>query len=124
MFRTRRRSVVCVLGVIGLAFGMRLLAQTGGSPKEPVKLTNQEDRQRMMDQLKGSERKVADLAMDRPRSTPTAPVRAPKGTFGSGDTGVSFFDRLFGAPAAAAPSEKPAKPRARAARANTPTDVR
>ena len=79
---------------------------------------------RMMDQLKSSERKVADLAMDRPRSTPTAPVRAPKGTFGSGDTGVSFFDRLFGAPAAAAPSEKPAKPRARAARANTPTDVR
>ena len=74
---------------------------------------------RMMDLLKGSDRKVADIAMDRPRSTPTAPVRAPKGTFGGGETssGFSFFDRLF-APAAAAPSEKPSKPRSRAARAN------
>ena len=48
-------------------------------------------------------------------------MRAPKGTFGGGETssGFSFFDRLF-APAAAAPSEKPSKPRSRAARANAP----
>ncbi|MEW6454428.1 MAG: L,D-transpeptidase family protein [Pseudomonadota bacterium] len=81
---------------------------------------------RMMDQLKGSDRKVADIAMDRPKSTPTAPVRAAPGTFGgptASNTGFSFFDRLFGAPAAA-PTEKPAKPRSRAARANTPTDFR
>ena len=81
---------------------------------------------RMMDQLKGSDRKVADIAMDRPKSTPTAPVRAAPGTFGgpaAASTGFSFFDRLFGAPAAA-PSEKPTKPRSRAARANTPTDFR
>ena len=78
---------------------------------------------RMMDQLKGSERKVADLAMDRPRSTPTAPVRATPGTFGGSTAGgSSFFDRLFGAPPAV--QEKPAKPRARAARANAPTDFR
>lgn len=81
---------------------------------------------RMMDQLKGSDRKVADIAMDRPKSTPTAPVRAAPGTFGgpaAASTGFSFFDRLFGAPAAA-PSEKPTKLRSRAARANTPTDFR
>ena len=80
---------------------------------------------RMMDQLKGSDRKVADIAMDRPRSTPTAPVRAAPGTFGgsTASNGFSFFDRLF-APAATVPSEKPTKPRARAARANSPTDFR
>jgi murein L,D-transpeptidase YcbB/YkuD len=80
---------------------------------------------RMMDQLKGSERKVADVAMDRPRSTPTAPVRAAPGTFGgsTASSGFSFFDRLFAPPPAAVPSEKP-KPRARAARANSPTDFR
>jgi murein L,D-transpeptidase YcbB/YkuD len=79
---------------------------------------------RMMDQLKGSERKVADVAMDRPKSTPTAPVRAAPGTFGgstASNSGFSFFDRLFAPPAAAAPAEKP-KPRN--ARANSPTDFR
>ena len=81
---------------------------------------------RMMDQLKGSERKVADVAMDRPRSTPTAPVRAAPGAFGgsTASSGFSFFDRLFAPPPAAVPSEKPNKPRARAARANSPTDFR
>jgi hypothetical protein len=43
--------------LVGLVFAMRPQAQSGGSSgssnsKEPVKLTNQEDRQRMMDQLK------------------------------------------------------------------------
>ena len=81
---------------------------------------------RMMDQLKGSERRVADVAMDRPKGTPTAPVRAAPGTFGgstASNTGFSFFDRLFAPPPAAVPTEKP-KPRNRAARANSPTDFR
>ncbi len=55
--RTWRRSIVCVMCLVGVVFGMRMLAQSGGpsggsGSQEPVKLTNQEDRQRMMDQLK------------------------------------------------------------------------
>ena len=53
--RTWLRSIVCVMCLVGLAFGMRSLAQSvgqAGGSNEPVKLTNQEDRQRMMDQLK------------------------------------------------------------------------
>jgi hypothetical protein len=70
--------------------------------------------------LKGSERKVADIAIDRPKSNSSAPVRMPPGTFGSSggffsSSGPSFFERLFGGaePAAAAP-----RPRARVGRAN------
>ena len=57
--------------------------------------------------LKGSERQVADTAIDRPKGSTTAPVKMPVGTFGSGGglfSGPSFFDRLFGA---ADPAPKP-----------------
>jgi murein L,D-transpeptidase YcbB/YkuD len=70
--------------------------------------------QRLLAILKGSERKMADIAMDRPKNSSSAPVRMPPGTFGSvgGDNffggGSSFFDRLFGG----APQPAP-KPRAR-----------
>ena len=60
--------------------------------------------------MKGSERKVADLAIDRKQGSSSAPVKMPPGTFGSaGGSGVSFFERLFGGSAEAAP----VKPRAR-----------
>jgi murein L,D-transpeptidase YcbB/YkuD len=63
--------------------------------------------------LKGSERKVADLAVDRPKGSSSAPVKMPPGTFGttysySYGSGFSFFDRLFGGVEPAAP-----RPRAR-----------
>jgi murein L,D-transpeptidase YcbB/YkuD len=69
---------------------------------------------RMIPLLKGSERKMADVPMDRPRNTSSVPVRAPAGSYGSyGGAGgsaarapSSFFDALFGSwqqPAAAAP---------------------
>ena len=67
--------------------------------------------------LKGSERKMADIAIDRRggSSGGGAPVKLPPGTFtsaGGGSTwgsGGSFFERLFGGPAA----EPVHKPRAR-----------
>jgi len=62
--------------------------------------------------LKGSERKVADTAIDRPRGGGSAaPVKMPPGTFGGGGGGPSFFQMLFGG------SSEPAKPRARVGRA-------
>jgi murein L,D-transpeptidase YcbB/YkuD len=61
--------------------------------------------------MKGSERKVADLAVDRPKGSSSAPVKMPPGSFGSSysyGSGFSFFDRLFGG------SAEPAPPRPRA----------
>jgi murein L,D-transpeptidase YcbB/YkuD len=54
--------------------------------------------------LKGSERKVADIAIDRPPNTSAKPVRVPVGMYGGGDRGYgprydngpNFFDWLFG----------------------------
>jgi murein L,D-transpeptidase YcbB/YkuD len=66
--------------------------------------------QRLLAIMKGSERKVADTAIDRPKGSTTAPVKMPPGTFGSGGglfSGPSFFDRLFGQ------AEPAPKPRAR-----------
>jgi murein L,D-transpeptidase YcbB/YkuD len=55
--------------------------------------------QRMLAILKGSERKVADLAIERPPNTSAKPVRMPVGMYG-GDGGYrggpNFFDLLFG----------------------------
>ena len=63
---------------------------------------------RLLAVLKGSDRKVADIPVERARTNYSAPVRVAPGTFG-GPSGPSFFDRLFGA------AEPPSKPRARRA---------
>ena len=57
--------------------------------------------------LKGSERKVADIAVDHPPDSSVAPVRMPVGTYGSYgeengsygyNDGPNFFNWLFGGP--------------------------
>ncbi len=64
---------------------------------------------RLLAVFKGSDRKMADIAIDRPKGSSSAPVKMPPGTFGGGGGGgVSFFDRLFGGTPEPAP-----KPRAR-----------
>ena len=65
--------------------------------------------QKLLSILKGSERKVADMAIVPPKGSTTAPVKMPPGTFGGGGGGLfgsgpSFFDRLFGA---AEPTPRP-----------------
>jgi len=59
---------------------------------------------RMIGILKGSERKVADIAVERPANTSSKPVRMPVGTYGGnsggGYSGPNFIDFLFGGPAA------------------------
>jgi len=52
--------------------------------------------QRLLAILKGSDRKMADIAIDRPRGSSSAPVKMPPGTFGGSGGGFSFFERLFG----------------------------
>ncbi|MDO9414337.1 MAG: L,D-transpeptidase family protein [Pseudolabrys sp.] len=54
--------------------------------------------QRMIAIMKGSERKVADLAVERPPNTSSKPVRMPVGMYGGGErsSGGNFFDMLFG----------------------------
>jgi len=65
--------------------------------------------QRLLAILKGSERKMADIAISGPKGSSTAPVKMPPGTFGGGGGGgFTFFDRLFGGSPEPAP-----KPRAR-----------
>ncbi len=66
---------------------------------------------RMIAILKGSERKVADIAIERRPDASSKPVRAPIGMYG-GDNGYSsnggFFDFLFGGPhSAAVPTYRP-----------------
>jgi len=58
---------------------------------------------RMIAILKGSERKVADIAIERPPNTSAKPVRMPVGTYGAYGSsdgyyrgGPNFFDFLFG----------------------------
>jgi murein L,D-transpeptidase YcbB/YkuD len=69
--------------------------------------------------LKGSERKVADIAIERPPNTSSKPVRMPVGMYGGsgGYSGPSFFDFLFGgfrefAPQPTYPPRAPAARRA------------
>ena len=65
---------------------------------------------RLLAILKGSDRRMADSAIDRPRSSSSAPVRLPYGTYSSAggfSSGASFFARLFGGSPEPAP-----KPRA------------
>jgi murein L,D-transpeptidase YcbB/YkuD len=69
---------------------------------------------RLLAILKGSDRKVADIAVNQAKGSSSAPVRMPPGTFGSSSAsfgsgnGFSFFNQLFGG----APEPAP-KPRAR-----------
>jgi murein L,D-transpeptidase YcbB/YkuD len=62
---------------------------------------------RMFQELKGSERKVADIAIERAPNTSSKPVRVAPGTYGSvGRGGPNFFDWLFGGqPAYVAPRQ-------------------
>ena len=56
---------------------------------------------RMIAILKGSERKVADIAIERRPDPSSKPVRAPIGMYGgsgSSYSGGGFFDFLFGGP--------------------------
>jgi hypothetical protein len=73
--------------------------------------------QRTLAMLKGSERKVADTAIDRPRNNSAAPVRMPPGTYGGSGGGNwgggSFFGRLFGGY-----EPPPTRPPSRVGRAN------
>jgi murein L,D-transpeptidase YcbB/YkuD len=74
---------------------------------------------RVIAALKGSERKVADIPMDRPKPNFAAPVRATPGTYGgSSASGPWFFDRLFGAPPPAATPPKPIQRQRSAAQNN------
>jgi len=70
---------------------------------------------RVVSVLKGSERKVADIAIERPKNTSSLPVRMPPGTYGGSgySGGNNFFERLFGGPEPA-----PSRPPARVGRAN------
>lgn len=70
---------------------------------------------RLLGVMKGSERKVADVAVDRPKTSSSAPVRVAPGTYGGGGGGGfgGFFERMFGGPEPA-----PVRPRARVGRAN------
>ena len=62
----------------------------------------------------GRERKVADIAIERPKGSSTAPVKMPPGSFGGSQpaggffSGPSFFERLFGG----AESQPAPRPRA------------
>ena len=71
---------------------------------------------RVVSVLKGSERKVADIAIERPKNTSSLPVRMPPGTYGGNggySGGNNFFERLFGGPEPVA-----SRPPARVGRAN------
>jgi len=62
---------------------------------------------RMIQILKGSERKVADIAIERAPNSSSKPVRMPIGMYssnGGGYSGPSFFDFLFGSSRASAPA--------------------
>ena len=51
---------------------------------------------RMLAILKGSERKVADIPIERANGSSGKPVRLPPGSFGGGYRGPNLFDLLFG----------------------------
>ena len=70
---------------------------------------------RMIQILKSSERKVADVAIEHKPDASSKPVRAPIGMYGSGgssySSGSGFFDFLFGGPhSASQPTYRPARP--------------
>ncbi len=63
---------------------------------------------RMIAILKGSERKVADIAVEQKANTSSKPVKMPVGMYGGGGGGGSnFFDMLFGGARAQQPVYRP-----------------
>ena len=76
---------------------------------------------KMLSIMKGPERRVADMPMERARTTSSAPVRMPPGTFGTpyASRGPSLFDFLFGGPQ----PQQPTRPARRVSRGN-PHNVR
>jgi hypothetical protein len=63
---------------------------------------------RMIDILKGSERKVADIPIERRPDTSSKPVKMPVGMYGSGygrDSGPRFFDWIFGGGSGGGPAD-------------------
>jgi len=68
---------------------------------------------RMMEIMKGSERRVADIPVEHPPNTSSKPVKMPAGMYaggrGFGGGGSNFFDFLFGG----GPSQAPAPYRSR-----------
>ena len=80
---------------------------------------------RMIAILKGSERKVADIAIEHRPDPSSKPVRVPVGMYGGDAAAIAsggFFDFLFGGPHSA-PSTEPIGRRARSARAWATTDA-
>ena len=69
---------------------------------------------RMIAILKGSERKVAEIPIERAPNTSGKPVRMPIGMYGGGGgySGPGFFDFLFGGGARAAAPQPVYRPRA------------
>src|SRR5450755_2566315 len=67
---------------------------------------------RMIAILKGSERKVADIAIERRPDSSSKPVRMPVGTYGGGGgySSGNFFYFFFRAPRASAPVYRPRQP--------------
>lgn len=63
---------------------------------------------RMLAILKGSERKIADIGIERASTTSAKPVKMPIGMYGGGSrySGPGFFDFLFGG-SQAAPAPRP-----------------
>ena len=70
---------------------------------------------RMIAILKGSERKVADIAIERKPDPSSKPVRVAPGTYGGSggyaSSGSNFFDMLFGGARASAPPPQPVRTR-------------
>jgi murein L,D-transpeptidase YcbB/YkuD len=63
---------------------------------------------RMIAILKGSERKVADIPVEQHQNSSSKPVKMPVGMYGgSGPSGPSFFDFLFGGGQAQQPVYRP-----------------
>jgi murein L,D-transpeptidase YcbB/YkuD len=67
---------------------------------------------RMIAILKGSERKIADIGIERHDGSSSKPVRMPVGMYGGGGgySGPSFFDFLFGGRPASQPTYRPRQP--------------
>ena len=63
--------------------------------------------QRMIQILKGSERKVADIGIERAPNSSSKPVKMPVGMYGGGGGGSGFFDMLFGGARAQQPVYRP-----------------